>query len=45
MILTNFFDGVTVSLTDAEIAGRQALRDVTAQAGFPHSVVWPTKPD
>lgn len=23
---------------------RQALRDITAQAGFPHSVVWPTKP-
>ena len=23
---------------------RQALRDVTAQAGFPDAVVWPTKP-
>jgi hypothetical protein len=23
---------------------RQALRDITAQEGFPHSVVWPTKP-
>jgi len=23
---------------------RQALRDITAQDGFPHSVVWPTKP-
>ena len=23
---------------------RQALRDVTAQVGFPHNVVWPTKP-
>lgn len=23
---------------------RQALRDITAQAGFPYSVVWPTKP-
>lgn len=23
---------------------RQALRDVPAQAGFPHDVTWPTKP-
>ena len=23
---------------------RQALRDITAQAGFPYSVEWPTKP-
>lgn len=23
---------------------RQALRDITAQAGFPHSVEWPVKP-
>lgn len=29
----------------AEIATyRQALRDVPAQDGFPHNVVWPTKP-
>jgi hypothetical protein len=24
---------------------RQALRDVTAQAGFPDAVVWPVKPE
>jgi len=24
---------------------RRALLDITAQAGFPHSVVWPTKPE
>lgn len=24
---------------------RQALRDITAQAGFPHSVTWPVKPE
>lgn len=24
---------------------RQALRDITAQAGFPHSITWPTKPE
>jgi len=23
---------------------RQALRDITSQAGFPYSVTWPTKP-
>jgi len=23
---------------------RQALRDITAQEGFPHNVTWPTKP-
>jgi hypothetical protein len=23
---------------------RQALRDITAQEGFPYSVTWPTKP-
>ena len=23
---------------------RQALRDVTSQAGFPETIVWPTKP-
>lgn len=24
---------------------RQALRDVTAQGGFPYSVIWPTEPE
>lgn len=26
-------------------AYRRALLDITAQAGFPHDVVWPTKPE
>jgi hypothetical protein len=26
-------------------AYRQALRDITTQASFPHSVNWPTKPE
>jgi len=26
-------------------AHRRALLDITAQSGFPHSVVWPTKPE
>lgn len=24
---------------------RQALRDITTQAGFPHEVIWPVKPE
>lgn len=32
------------TLTPAWAAYRQALRDVTAQAGFPHTVDWPIKP-
>lgn len=24
---------------------RQALRDITTQAGFPEEIVWPTKPE
>lgn len=32
------------TMTQAEIDYRQALRDVPAQAGFPHNVTWPTKP-
>ncbi|MGA0926878.1 MAG: phage tail assembly chaperone [Burkholderiaceae bacterium] len=24
---------------------RQALRDITGQAGFPYAVTWPTKPE
>lgn len=30
--------------TQAQIDYRQALRDITAQSGFPDNVVWPTKP-
>jgi hypothetical protein len=33
------------TMTQAEIDYRQALRDVPAQAGFPESVTWPTKPE
>ena len=32
------------TLTPAWAAYRQALRDVTSQAGFPHTVDWPVKP-
>lgn len=32
------------TLSSDMAAYRQALRDVTSQAGFPTSVTWPTKP-
>lgn len=32
------------TMTAAEITYRQDLRDITAQAGFPSNVNWPTKP-
>ena len=31
-------------ITDSWRTYRQALRDIPAQAGFPTSVTWPTKP-
>ena len=34
-----------VTMSAEMAAYRQALRDITAQAGFPHSVTWPTKPE
>ena len=33
------------TMTDAQTAYRQALRDVTGQAGFPADITWPTKPE
>jgi hypothetical protein len=33
------------TMTPAWASYRQALRDITAQEGFPYSVVWPTKPE
>lgn len=33
------------TLTPEWATYRQALRDITGQAGFPYSVVWPTKPE
>lgn len=32
------------TMTEAMASYRQALRDITDQAGFPYSVEWPTKP-
>ena len=30
--------------TAEQTAYRQALRDITDQAGFPNNITWPTKP-
>jgi len=30
--------------TSEQLAYRQALRDIPAQAGFPDSISWPTRP-
>jgi hypothetical protein len=33
------------TMTAEQTAYRQALRDVTDQAGFPTDITWPTKPE
>lgn len=37
-------DGLGVQLPTVWSDYRQALRDITTQAGFPHNVTWPEKP-
>ncbi len=32
------------TMTAEQTQYRQALRDITDQAGFPHDITWPTKP-
>ncbi len=33
------------TMTAEQTAYRQALRDITSQAGFPTDITWPTKPE
>ena len=33
------------TMTAEQMAYRQALRDITDQAGFPKDITWPTKPE
>ena len=33
------------TMTAEQTAYRQALRDITNQAGFPTDITWPTKPE
>jgi hypothetical protein len=44
---TDWTQSRDVSLTnDSEwVEYRQELRDITSQEGFPHEVIWPTKPE
>lgn len=40
----NAQDGLGVQIPVVWLTYRQALRDISAQAGFPATVVWPTQP-
>lgn len=41
---TDWWASTDLTMTSEQIAYRQALRDITDQAGFPDNVTWPTKP-
>ena len=41
---TDWSAGSDLTMTDAMKTYRQNLRDVPAQAGFPDTITWPTKP-
>jgi len=41
---TDYYALSDVTMSTEMSTYRQALRDITAQAGFPSSITWPTKP-
>ena len=41
---TDWSGGSDLTMSDDMKTYRQALRDVPTQAGFPHTITWPTKP-
>jgi len=41
---TDWMVNSDVTMSDAWHTYRAALRDVPAQAGFPNTIIWPTKP-
>lgn len=41
---TDWWASSDLTMTAEQTAYRQALRDITSQAGFPHNVAWPEKP-
>ena len=41
---TDWWASSDLTMTQEQIDYRQALRDITAQVGFPHDVAWPVKP-
>jgi hypothetical protein len=42
---TDWWAASDLTMTAEQTAYRQALRDVTTQAGFPANVTWPIKPE
>lgn len=40
----NAQDGLGIQVPQVWLDYRQALRDITSQAGFPHNITWPTAP-
>jgi hypothetical protein len=41
---TDWMANSDVTMSDEWRTYRQALRDITAQVGFPNDVIWPTEP-
>jgi len=41
---TDYYALTDVTMNSAVTAYRQALRDISAQAGFPNTITWPTAP-
>ena len=44
LALTDWRAGSDLTLTSEWATYRQALRDIPGQAGFPHTITWPTEP-
>ena len=45
LTLTDWWALSDRTMTAEQTAYRQALRDITDQAGFPTNITWPTKPE
>ena len=45
MAQTDWWATADRTMTAEQTAYRQALRDITDQAGFPTDITWPTKPE
>jgi antitoxin component of MazEF toxin-antitoxin module len=41
---TDWWASSDLTMTQAQIDYRQALRNISSQSGFPETVTWPTKP-
>ena len=41
----NAADGLGIQVPQVWLDYRQALRDITAQEGFPNTITWPAKPE